>query len=75
MCLTGCEKEEKERTLTEDERIKIEDKGYKDGQGGRGSLIAEVKTVVPKQLTEQEQDLFKKLEEISTFNPRDTLKI
>ncbi len=57
------------------ERIKIEDKGYKDGQGGRGSLIAEVKTVVPKQLTEQEQDLFKKLEEISTFNPRDTLKI
>ena len=57
------------------ERIKIEDKGYKDGQGGRGSLIAEVKTVVPKQLTEQAQDLFKKLEEISTFNPRDTLKI
>jgi curved DNA-binding protein len=42
------------------ERIKIEDKGYKDGQGGRGSLIAEVKTVVPKQLTEQEQDLFKR---------------
>ncbi|RKI84725.1 hypothetical protein D7V90_04950 [bacterium 1xD42-87] len=25
VCLTGCEKEEKERTLTEDERIKIED--------------------------------------------------
>lgn len=57
------------------ERIKIENKGYKDGQGGRGYLIAEVKTVVPKQLTEQEQELFKKLEEISTFNPRDTLKI
>ena len=46
------------------ERIKIENKGYKDGQGGRGYLIAEVKTVVPKQLTEQEQELFKKLEEI-----------
>lgn len=57
------------------ERIKIEDKGYKDGQGGRGNLIAEVKTVVPKQLTDKELELFKKLEEVSTFNPRDTLKI
>lgn len=58
------------------ERIQIENKGYKDGQGGRGNLIAEVKTVVPKQLTEQEKELFKKLEEISTFNPRsDTFKI
>lgn len=57
------------------ERIKIENKGYKDGQGGRGNLIAEVKTVVPKQLTKQEQELFKKLEEVSTFNPRDRLKI
>ena len=57
------------------ERIKIENKGYKDGQGGRGNLIAEIKTVVPKNLTEQEQELFKKLEEVSTFNPRDTLKI
>lgn len=57
------------------ERIKIEDKGYKNGQGGRGNLIAEVKTVVPKQLTDKELELFKKLEEVSTFNPRDTLKI
>ncbi len=57
------------------ERIKIEDKGYKDGQGGRGNLIAEVKTVVPKQLTDKELELFKKLEEVSTFNPRDTLKV
>lgn len=57
------------------ERIKIEDKGYKDGQGGRGNLIAEVKTVVPKQLTDKELELFKKLEEVSTFNPRDILKI
>lgn len=57
------------------ERIKIENKGYKDGQGGRGNLIAEVKTVVPRQLTEKEQELFKQLEEISTFNPRDILRI
>lgn len=52
------------------ERIKIENKGYNDGVGGRGNLIAEIKTVVPRQLTDEEQHLFKKLEEVSTFNPR-----
>ena len=52
------------------EQIVIPNMGYKDGQGGRGNLIAEVKTVVPKQLTKQEEKLFQQLQEISTFNPR-----
>ena len=52
------------------EKIRIAQKGYKDGQGGRGDLIANVKTVVPKELTEEEKKLFEKLKEISTFNPR-----
>ncbi len=52
------------------ERIRVENKGYNDGVGGRGNLIAEIKTVVPRQLTDEEQNLFKKLEEVSTFNPR-----
>ena len=52
------------------EKIVIPDKGYKDGQGGRGNLIAEIDTVVPKELTEQERELFKQLQEISNFNPR-----
>lgn len=52
------------------ENLKIEQKGYKDGQGGRGALIANIKTVVPKTLTEEEKDLFEKLKEISKFNPR-----
>ncbi len=52
------------------ERIKIPGKGYKDGNGARGDLIAEIKVVVPKQLTEQERTMFEKLNEISHFNPR-----
>ncbi len=52
------------------ERIKIPGKGYKDGNGTRGDLIAEIKVVVPKQLTEQERTIFEKLNEISSFNPR-----
>lgn len=52
------------------EKIKIEQKGYRDGQGGRGNLVANIKTVVPKELTIEEKELFEKLREISKFNPR-----
>ena len=52
------------------EKVRIPQKGYKDGRGGRGDLIAEVKTVVPKKLTEDERELFEKLKSISEFNPR-----
>ena len=52
------------------ERIKIPNKGYKDTNGIRGDLIAEIKVVVPKQLTKQEKAMFEKLNEISNFNPR-----
>lgn len=52
------------------ERVKIPQKGYKDGRGSRGDLIAEIKTVVPKKLTEDEKELFEKLKNVSNFNPR-----
>ena len=52
------------------EKVKIPQKGYKDGRGSRGDLIAEVKTVVPKKLTEEEKELFEQLKSISKFNPR-----
>ena len=56
------------------ERIKIPGKGYKRENGTRGDLIAEIKVVVPKQLTEQEKVMFEKLNEISDFNPRNEKK-
>lgn len=52
------------------EVLRIAGKGYKDGKGGRGDLIAEIKVMVPKELTEEEKNLFKKLNDISKFNPR-----
>ena len=52
------------------EQVKIPQKGYKDGKGGRGNLIAEVKIMVPTDLKENEKELFEKMAEISTFNPR-----
>ena len=52
------------------EKIRIPGKGYKDGRGSRGDLIAEVKIMVPKKLTNDERKIFEQLNTISTFNPR-----
>lgn len=55
------------------EKVRIPGKGYKDGKGGRGDLVAEVKVMVPKKLKEEEKELFEKLAEISKFSPRQEL--
>ena len=52
------------------ELIRIPGKGYKDGKGGRGDLIAEIKVMVPKKLSTEERNLFENLNRVSTFNPR-----
>ena len=55
------------------EKIEIENKGYKDGRGGRGKLILDTKIMIPKKPNEKELDLFKKLNDLSTFNPRNNI--
>ena len=52
------------------EEIVIENKGYKNGKGGRGDLILETKIMIPKTMSNQEEELFKELKEKSKFNPR-----
>lgn len=52
------------------ETIEIPEKGYKNSKGERGKLIAQVKIVVPEKLTKEETEMFKRLKEISKFNPR-----
>ena len=52
------------------EIIEIPQKGYKNSKGERGNLIAQIKIVVPDKLTKEETEMFKKLKEISKFNPR-----
>lgn len=52
------------------EEIRIKNKGYKDGKGGRGDLILETKIMIPKNPNKLELNLFKQLKEESRFNPR-----
>ena len=51
------------------QKLRISEKGlYK--KSGRGDLLLEVMVCVPKQMTNEEKSLFKKLSEISAFDPR-----
>lgn len=52
------------------EKIRIPNKGYYTSNSERGDLIAEVKVVVPKHLSNREKDIYKELSKISSFNPR-----
>ncbi len=52
------------------EKLRIPNKGYFASKERRGDLIAEVKVVVPKNLSKEEKNMYKKLSEISKFNPR-----
>ncbi len=54
------------------EKIEIENKGYKDGKGGRGKLILDTKIMIPKRPNEEELKLFKEFEKMSKFNPRNS---
>ena len=52
------------------ETLRIPNKGYYESKEKRGDLVAEVKVVVPKHLSEDEKKLYQKLSKISKFNPR-----
>ena len=52
------------------EEIKIEQKGYKDGKGGRGKFIIRVKIMIPKKISTKEMELYKELKKVSKFNQR-----
>lgn len=52
------------------DKISIPEKGYKNGKGSRGNLVAEIKIMIPKELSEKEKELFKELSQISEYKPR-----
>jgi curved DNA-binding protein len=51
-------------------RLRLRGKGMPGPRGGHGDLYATVQIVVPRQLTDQERELFERLREASRFDPR-----
>ena len=52
------------------EILRIQEKGYFDENRNRGDLIAKVKIVVPKKMSNEERELYEKLQKITSFMPR-----
>lgn len=51
-------------------RIRIPNKGFRDMKKNKGDLYLEINIVNPPNLTEEEKELYKKLNELSQYNPR-----
>ncbi|MBW4439932.1 MAG: J domain-containing protein [Plectolyngbya sp. WJT66-NPBG17] len=57
------------------QRLRLANKGYPDANGDRGDQIVEIQIAVPKELSEQECELYEKLRQAETFNPRKDLPV
>lgn len=51
-------------------RLRLKGRGLPNPRGTAGDLYAEIKIVVPKELSEEERDLYEKLAAASSFDPR-----
>lgn len=60
--------------MEDGKKLRIKNKGIKDGKGRRGNLYAVINIVVPKDITEEERKIYEKLHEITNFNPRKQLE-
>lgn len=62
------------------QRLRLANKGYPDktggheaGKGDRGDQLVEIQIITPKQISEQEKELYEKLSIIETFKPRQNI--
>jgi curved DNA-binding protein len=52
------------------QRLRLANKGYLDGQGNRGDQLVEIQIVLPKNISDEERELYEKIRELETFKPR-----
>lgn len=55
------------------QRLRLANKGYPDRIGDRGDQLVEIQVVTPKQISEPERELYKQLQSIETFKPRQNI--
>ncbi|HIK32145.1 MAG TPA: J domain-containing protein [Oscillatoriales cyanobacterium M59_W2019_021] len=57
------------------QRLRLSGKGYLSARGKRGDQLVEVEIAVPAEVSPRERELYQKLREIETFNPRRDLPV
>lgn len=57
------------------QKLRLASKGYPAESGRRGDQIVELQIVIPRDLSSQERELYEKLRQSETFNPRADLPV
>lgn len=55
------------------QRLRLAGKGYPTEEGDRGDQLVEITLTLPAELSEEEENLYRQLRQIETYNPRATL--
>ncbi|HAC65064.1 MAG TPA: molecular chaperone DnaJ [Cyanothece sp. UBA12306] len=55
------------------QRLRLANKGYPDSNNSRGDQLVEIQIAMPLEISEEELELYKKIREKETFNPRQSL--
>lgn len=55
------------------QRLRLAGKGYLTEEGERGDQIVEIRIEVPREISPAEQELYQRLRDLETFNPREHL--
>ena len=61
--------------VTSGKRLRMANKGYPTGNGDRGDQLVEIQVLIPKEISEEERELYEKLRQIETFKPRQDLSV
>lgn len=68
--IDNTEKIEIKKGTTTGEQIILENKGFRDKSGKRGNLICSIAIMMPDEISDKEEKIYKELKKISSFNPR-----
>ncbi|MEG4501189.1 J domain-containing protein [Microcoleus sp. F10-C6] len=61
--------------VTSGKRLRLANKGYPTGNGDRGDQLVEIQVLIPKEISDEERELYEKLRQIETFKPRQDLSV
>lgn len=57
------------------QRFRLSNKGYPGDNGNRGDQLVEIQIVIPRNITDEERQLYEKIRKIETFKPRADLLV
>ncbi|MEG4573802.1 J domain-containing protein [Microcoleus sp. N3A4] len=61
--------------VTSGKRLRLANKGYPTGNGDRGDQLVEIQVLIPKEISDEERELYQKLREVESFKPRHDLSV